>query len=153
MMIDQHLPLIIQMIMLQREYACIKNISGEELVLLASGDTPAGWTLNQIKMTFFSEGSVWCRWEFAGVVVFPCWRGCLTHAEVLSSISRLVNWMDGLAAHSPWFTKLLRTDPNEQTGSWYSPGTEGWYRWWEWCQYSEGKRRSEDPANALVFSS
>ena len=38
--------------MLLREYACIKSRSGDELVLSASGDTPAARTPNQLRVTF-----------------------------------------------------------------------------------------------------
>ena len=153
MVTDQHLPLIL----LADNAPEILRMHWE-LIWWRTGAPclrcyPAAWTPHSTKDDVFSEGIVWCRWEFVGVVVFPYQRGCMTHAEVSRSISRLANWMDGLVAHAPWFTKLLRTVSDEQIGSWYSPGTKGWYRWWEWYKYSEDKLRYEDLVNALDFSS
>ena len=110
-------------------------------------------TPQSAKGDVFGEGVVWWMWGFVGMKVFPCQRDWVEHAEVLTPLSRLVNWFTGLAAHAPNYTKLMRTAPDEQTGSWWSPDTEGWSWWWEWCQYSEDKRRSGDPTNALGFSS
>ena len=42
---------------------------------------------------------------------------CLKHAEVLTTLSRVVNWFVGLAAHAPNYTKLMRTAPSEKTRS------------------------------------